>query len=371
MAYIRRTWRGVMQTVARSRHRRAAWAAAAVLVLGGALGGAWDATARGEAADRRPAAFDGFATRGDLAIRQDDSLTLRDEARRKTLPVRVTWPREGGPYAVIVWSHGMGGSKDHYDPLVTHWARHGFVVIQPSHGDSLAQARANGRRRTILDLMGQWDQRPADIKLILDNPEQLVAQQPALKGKMDAERIGLGGHSFGAHTALLLAGATVHRPGRVGTMTFRDDRIDAFVMVSAQGTGLLLRRDSYAKVDRPTLFVTGTHDASPINNKPASWRLEPFRFSPPGERYLLYLDEAHHGFGGIAGPDIRYPGRGPDDADQVGMVRAVALAMWRAHLTDDAAARRWLNDSDVATGSAGKATLRQRAAGEPVMPSGR
>lgn len=312
--------------------------------------------------------FDDLNERGPHRIRRDTTVTLRDKAREKTLRLRVTWPDSEGPFPLIVWSHGMGGSKDMYDPLVEHWAGHGFVVIQPTHGDSLSLRRHHGRRPTQRAMLAEWNQRPGDVALILDSLEKIVADQPALKDKMDIKRIGVGGHSFGAHTAMLLAGAKVYPPGEPNGTEFGDKRPKTFVMISAQGTGRLLRRESYEALDRPTLFITGSRDTSPLRDEPPAWRVEPFRFSPPGERYLLYLDGAHHGFGGIAGVKVPYAGRGQDREAHVEQVRAVSLAMWRAHLAEDPAARAWLNKPDLEAATDGKAELFKRVENDQPLP---
>jgi predicted dienelactone hydrolase len=42
-------------------------------------------------------------------------LTLTDAKRKKELPLRAHFPKDGGPYPVIVFSHGFGGSKAFWD----------------------------------------------------------------------------------------------------------------------------------------------------------------------------------------------------------------------------------------------------------------
>ncbi|WP_329064236.1 alpha/beta hydrolase [Amycolatopsis sp. NBC_01480] len=60
---------------------------------------------------------------------------------------RPTAPATGRDLPVIVFSHGMTLSVDDYAPLAGFWAAHGFVVVQPTHLDSLGLAptvRASG-----------------------------------------------------------------------------------------------------------------------------------------------------------------------------------------------------------------------------------
>src|SRR5215471_1389673 len=70
--------------------------------------------------------------------------TIHDARRNKDLPIRVVAPKSGGPFPVIVFSHGAGGSGKNYFALTGYWASHGYVLIQPTHNDSLALRRENG-----------------------------------------------------------------------------------------------------------------------------------------------------------------------------------------------------------------------------------
>src|SRR5262252_4243814 len=70
--------------------------------------------------------------------------TLHDAKRNKDLPIRIVVPKTGGPFPVIVFSHGAGGSGQNYFPLTHHWVTHGYVVIQPTHNDSIALRREEG-----------------------------------------------------------------------------------------------------------------------------------------------------------------------------------------------------------------------------------
>ena len=64
-------------------------------------------------------------------------LYLEDSKRQKTLEIRLTYPVGSGPFPIVIFSHGMFGSRDSYTYLVQYWARHGYFCIQPSHDDSL------------------------------------------------------------------------------------------------------------------------------------------------------------------------------------------------------------------------------------------
>src|SRR6185369_13262736 len=61
-----------------------------------------------------------------------------DAARNnRPVPVKIYAPEKGaGPFPVIVFSHGLGGSREAYEYLGRHWASHGYVVAHVQHEGS-------------------------------------------------------------------------------------------------------------------------------------------------------------------------------------------------------------------------------------------
>src|SRR5205807_8551614 len=61
----------------------------------------------------------------------------KDQKRSREVPVRVYAPKSGqGPFPVIVFSHGLGGSRDGYAYLGRHWASHGYLCLHLQHHGS-------------------------------------------------------------------------------------------------------------------------------------------------------------------------------------------------------------------------------------------
>ncbi len=269
---------------------------------------------------------------GTLEIAAIEALTLTDPARNKELPLRITYPATGGPFPVIVYSHGAFGSKDGYQPLIRHWVAAGYVCIQPTHEDSVAYGNRFGDARVF----NKWETRPADIKLILDSLPQL-AERPELAGKLDLARIGMGGHSFGAHTSQLVGGATVTIPG-AARRSYADQRPLAILLISPQGVGQLLDPQSWSTLIRPTMVITGTKDTGQ-RGEPWEWRLHPYQNAPPGDKTLIVIENAQHNFGGISGVRAsRLLGLGAPNAKHLATVQAASLAFWDLYLKQDASA---------------------------------
>jgi dienelactone hydrolase len=293
---------------------------------------------------------------GPLGVEVADGLALRDAARGKDLAYKVSYPEGDGPYPLILFSHGFGGSKDAFSTIARHWAGHGYVVIQPTHADGLGRrdgdrTAAGGRPGRLGAgglLAGLSDpdriaDRVADLVLILDSLTEIAKTTPALEGRIDAKRIGVGGHSFGAYTAMLIGGVTVDLGGEQGR-SFRDRRVTCILPVSAQGTGQQgLTERSWAGLTIPMMTITGTRDRG-VGGQGVDWKKEPYAFSPPGSKYLVVIDGANHlSFGGGLG------GRGSEITD---VVKLTSTLFWDAFLKDSDPARASLR-SDAPPKAAG------------------
>ncbi len=290
------------------------------------------------------------ATPADLHVVRAD--LQRDGPR--ALPVRATWADGEAPMPIIVMSHGLGGSRDAYDPLVHAWARAGYLVLQPTHPDSLAFKSRTEKLRLARDPKGlvsdpealaAWDDRVEEVSLVLDRVDKLASAGLDVS-RIDRERVGIAGHSFGAHTTMLCGGL---RFGG-GRVDYTEERADALVMLSPQGPGEGITTASYAGITLPALVVTGSKDTSPRTGQGPEWRRQAFDHLGSAERWLLWLDGAEHDLGGISG----FKRADPPLLDQV---LAATTAFWDSTLRSDADARTRL---DRAT-----ATVREPAS-QPV-----
>jgi predicted dienelactone hydrolase len=284
---------------------------------------------------------------GPHTVTEVPDIVLHDAKREKDLHVRVFYPQEPGPYPVIVFSHGAGGSQSCCEGLTRHWATYGYVTLQPTHEDSTVQRRNAGEEdinflvavRDALKKPALWQSRPKDISFVLDSLPVLQKRIPALSGKMDVERIGVGGHSMGAFTADAIAGALVNLPSHPAT-NFADPRVKAVVLLSPQGPGEFgLADHSWDHVNLPLLSMTGSLDLGAENHGP-DWKKIPFERSQPGAKYHVFIEGANH-MSFITAKTL-LPGRAAQGDSILGFTNSASLAFWDAYLKADAGAKSYL-----------------------------
>jgi predicted dienelactone hydrolase len=192
-----------------------------------------------------------------------------DDARPPTpraVPAKLYLPKSAAstqgaaPLPLIVFSHGLGGSREGYTYLGKYWAQHGYASLHVQHvgsDRSLWSGSAFGLvgRLQHAAQAEEAQDRALDVRFALD---RLLAD-PAWRGRIDVQRIGMAGHSYGANTALLLSGATPSAQGR--SVLLRDERIRASVLISAPPFyGSPDQAAILQSVRIPTLHITATQD---------------------------------------------------------------------------------------------------------------
>lgn len=198
----------------------------------------------------------------DAAYRSVDMLWT-DVDRHRDVPVRLYWPAAASaatPVPLVVFSHGLGGSRMGYSYLGRYWASQGFASLHVQHAGSDRSVWTGN----IFSLFSNLQTAASEANALDRAKDVSFAITSLLKSKdfgaqINAQAIAVAGHSYGANTAMLIGGATVERDGKA--LSLRDDRVKALILISAPpftGEGDMGKILSPIKV--PTLHVTGTED---------------------------------------------------------------------------------------------------------------
>jgi dienelactone hydrolase len=218
----------------------------------------------------------------------------RDVTRERTVPVRLYLPREAvAPVPLVLVSHGIGGSRFGYSYLGRHLADQGYAALHVQHVGSDNRLWRGNPFDLLSRLNGAATEaeaiaRAQDLRFALD---RLLAD-PTLAERVDASRIAVVGHSYGANTALLAAGARV--PGKPVLV---DERLKAVVAISAPPFhGLGDPGPILAPVQVPALHVTAEDDdiRIPGFTSGVEDRLKLFAATGSAHKHLVVFRDGSH-----------------------------------------------------------------------------
>lgn len=204
-----------------------------------------------------------------------------DATRDRAVPVRLYWPAQtaaGAAVPLVVFSHGIGGSRLGYSYLGRHFASHGIASLHLQHVGSDRQLWFGNPFGVVNRLWkaaseDEAIERVRDLRFALDE----LLDRSAYGERIDRTRIAAAGHSYGANTVMLAAGATLQRNGH--SVEFRDPRIRAALLLSAPpfyGEPALDR--ILGTLTLPTLHITATEDVIRV----------PGYYSAPDDRVAVF-----------------------------------------------------------------------------------
>jgi predicted dienelactone hydrolase len=267
--------------------------------------------------------------------------TVVDESRQRKIPMAVYYPKglaskDSSP--VVVMSHGLAGNAATYQYFGHHLASHGYTVLQPTHVGSDTRAVLT-RTPVFTFTQGELQERVADIKYTLDMVESGDRRLPTkLTDSADTTRVALAGHSFGAITAMAMAGAEV-KDEDGHPIPLGDERLDAFIAMSPYGDSLPshlvgLDVETYDNITKPVLYLSGSKDGLFTLGKGPTVHSGPFQKTGTDEKYHVVIGGTRHAeFAQVIGIL---------DRRTVEMTESTSTAFLDAHLKKDADARDYL-----------------------------
>jgi len=269
-------------------------------------------------------------------------LTVKDKGREREIPLRVYLPTVRTPAPVVLFSHGLGGSCKGNAFLGKHWAARGYVAVFLQHPGSDTSVWKDKPLRERMEAMRQavsarnFMLRVEDVSAVLDQLEQWQKTDGhALAGRMNLNRIGMSGHSFGAVTTQAVSGQTFGR-----LISFTDTRIKAAIAFSPSSPHRGNPGQAFGNVKIPWMLMTGTKDIAIVADIDIKSRLAAFPALPAGGKYELVLYGAQHS----AFTDRSLPGdtekRNPNHHR---VILALSTAFWDTWLREDGRAKAWLH----------------------------
>jgi len=193
---------------------------------------------------------------------------------------------------VVVFSHGITGTRHLHQALYEHLVSHGYIVVAPDHSfdanltifpdGHIANYRSNitGHPDSLNVRIMQMDTRATDISFILDQIEKMQSGEieSKINGKIDLEKLAIGGHSYGGSTAMVAS----HRDNRVKACFVLDGWVSPIPQNTIdEGINIpffFMGRPSWDGSDYP-------------QNYP---RLDSFFTHSSGSKYRLIIKETEH-----------------------------------------------------------------------------
>jgi predicted dienelactone hydrolase len=294
--------------------------------------------------DARASSYDPLAVEATVRPSHLDS-TVHDVAHSRDVPLRVYLPPNTAPAPVILFSHGLGGSRTGSAFLGEHWAARGYVAVflqHPGSDESVWKNQPVPDRIRAMNQAASMENfllRVQDVPVVLNQLELWNAGKTnPLTGRLDLKRVGMSGHSFGAVTTEAVSGEGLP----AGGPKFTDPRIKAAIVLSPSAPRVGSAAKAFGTVKIPWLLMTGTKDLAPIGNADMKSRLAVYPALHGAPKYELVLHNAEHS----VFTDRALPGEHePRNPNHHRAILALSTAFWDGYLRGDAQALTWLNGS--------------------------
>ena len=261
------------------------------------------------------------------AKKQPEDLMLKG-----VIDAKVT--KDDRPLPIIMFSHGSGGTPYQSIYYTRHLASHGFVVVAPPHpGNTTADCLPCTDPAGLVD---SFLNRPDDITFVLDGLLARSAEPGSLfYDALDAGRVGMSGHSFGALDTLRLAGS--------------DSRFSAALAMAPFGRRGVV--PSRIDIEVPTMIMGGGLDKiTPLEEQKAYFD----SIGPDGPPHflLVFPRGGHLSFANVCVPAIDTCEPEALDEDRAHeLINLYATAFFKTYLAGESGYERYLEPEAAAGNS--------------------
>lgn len=224
-------------------------------------------------------------------------LDFFDSGRSRPVPVSFHPPAPGTPrpWPLVVFSPGFGGGREGYGGLARAWAAAGLAVAVLEHSGSGPEALARLNllpRAHRSEALYEWVRDPEEVRARAGDVA-FVLDRLAEEGRVDPDRVGLAGHSYGACTALAVGGVPVTRLSG-GPLRLGDPRVRAVQALSPPSPGLFFADEDHGRLEVPALLITGDLDFGPFRDSPREDRTRAFPLLPRDRAWMAVFRGADH-----------------------------------------------------------------------------
>lgn len=277
-----------------------------------------------------------------LNVKIERGIWIDGTREGRHVPYKIYTPEgPGDHYPVIIWSHGLGGSRDGAGFISRFVASYGYVIVHVQHKGS-DSGLWEGKPGHPWDVIRATPiPRKATLQRLLDVPFAINELTKMNLPKADLSRLGMSGHSFGAMTTQTMAGQRRGLGRRLYDLF--ENRFKAAIAYSPVPVMYKAGHevsDFYSGIRIPMLYMTGTEDSSPVNAEITyKTRMEVFEHSQGPDQHLLVLEDGDHMvYNGSRGQ----LGENPKREIHEKIIKLASLAFWEAYLKGDAVAKDWL-----------------------------
>jgi predicted dienelactone hydrolase len=261
-----------------------------------------------------------------------------------------------GRYPLVVFSHGATGSGLTSAFVTETMARHGFIVAAVDHTDDvyLARIRPDAAPKEergqafkalayAMKVLKKWmgdeavasrpeiSYRPAQVRVTIDLLVNASKDGGSpFAGRVDTEKIGVMGHSFGAWTTMIVAGAV---------KKYADPRVTAAITLSAPVNGTVFSAEEVGNIRVPLMMMFGSTEVRQGRGDDRKY----FYDHLSGPKYMVEIENADHTTfsGGIRKEYPTLEGYLAKDANRAAIAR-YAVAFMSYSLKGDAEAHKQL-----------------------------